>query len=715
MNNPGSSLNRSNILPISIAAIVLSAVAIVTVSVQLGDFGIDRIDSKSLSKISPEFSNPVTPFSNIAATALIDGYEIWNERPGVAVFDYDRDGDHDFYITSKVGKENRLYNNQGNGIFFEVAVKAGVAAKLHNSTGIAACDFNNDGYQDLYVGSWGVVGDRLDFRSHLDEVFSQDRLFLNNQDGTFEDISLSAFGEEINFRSATSVACADVNGDGWLDIYVANLLDDDFRFLSMSHPGHFNALYINNKNLTFSEKSFEAGVEGPEIILLDKKGAPVVFFEEDNGEMYQGYDPSMVDIQGNRIGDPTGQTHAVLFFDYDEDGDPDLWVANDGDRLHVYRNDSTRDEIKFTSVSQDSSIGKAGAWMGFALADYDGDQDLDVFVTNMGYHPRTRIPLDKINGTCEYHDQFEWGTCLHFLLENDTTVSATSSAIQFEDVAGKIHVQASRYMPPHSLIVSNISETQKIPLGLAAYDFGFGATFFDFENDGDQDLYWLGSTIARGKGPGGSLFPSAGRMLRGDGKGQFQDITVEAHLLDILGVRYDLLGQDFDSKSLNINPILHENGKGLAHGDFNGDGYVDLIGTNSSGLQYKEFPPVKNTDVILQPGPIFLWLNGGGAHSWITLRLQGRMAIDRTGTNADGVGARVLVTTTYSDREEPLVQVQEVRAGSSYLSMDSVELEFGLGNASVVDEVLIFWPSGRKQILNNVPVNRQHLVVEPHS
>ena len=100
--------------------------------------------------------------------------------------------------------------------------------------------------------------------------------------------------------------------------------------------------------------------------------------DADSGIAYEGYDPSITDIQGNRVGDPTGQTHAVLFFDYDEDGDPDLWVANDGDRLHVYRNDSSGKTIQFTDVSRDSSIGKAGAWMGFALADYDEDQDLDV-------------------------------------------------------------------------------------------------------------------------------------------------------------------------------------------------------------------------------------------------------------------------------------------------------------------------------------------------
>ena len=74
-----------------------------------------------------------------------------------------------------------------------------------------------------------------------------------------------------------------------------------------------------------------------------------------------------------------------------------------------------------------------------------------------------------------------------------------------------------------------------------------------------------------------------------------------------------------------------------------------------------------------------------------------------------------MITTTHSNRDEPLVQLQEVRAGSSYLSMDSVELEFGLLDAVVVDEVRILWPSGRIQILNNVPVNQQHLLVEPQA
>jgi len=113
------------------------------------------------------------------------------------------------------------------------------------------------------------------------------------------------------------------------------------------------------------------------------------------------------------------------------------------------------------------------------------------------------------------------------------------------------------------------------------------------------------------------------------------------------------------------------------------------------------------------PGPTFVWMNGGGENHWITLRLQGRMAVDGTGSNADGIGARVYLKTVSDNANEPLVQVQEVIAGSSYLSMDSLDLEFGLGSATIVDEVLILWPSGRTQTLENVAVDQVLNLTEP--
>ncbi|MCH8206080.1 MAG: CRTAC1 family protein [Chloroflexi bacterium] len=669
----------------------------------------------------------VVPFANVAASALKQGFEVWNDRPGVAVFDYDRDGDLDFYITAEAGHANWLYRNDGDGTFTDVAEKAGVAARTTNSTGVVACDLDNDGYQDLYVGAWGSPRDGLGFRSPSELQGNKDLLFRNNGDGTFVDITDRAFGDAVNIRSATTIACADVDNDGWLDIYVGNLADDDFRDFQTAHyPGHYNLLYRNNGDLTFTEIAERAGVRGPQIVMRDPDGRAIFFEDPETGEKYEGYDPTAKDRLGNRVGEPTGQTHAVMFFDYDDDGDADLWVANDGDRLHVYRNDSTPGNIRFTPVERAMGIDKVGAWMGFALGDFDGDSDLDVFVTNIGYHLRLHPPQETPGGSCGYHEAFSWGTCLHFLLRNNGTrdVPGIGTVGHFFDVAPSTSVVPSPLMPPESLDPSKIHRRQEVPTGLAAYDFGFGTTFFDYDNDGDQDLYWLGSTIARGEAPRGDIFASAGRMLRGDGQGSFEDITVRAHLLDIVGVDYtpvDVGDLPLRVESLRISDQLHENGKGLAHGDLNGDGYVDLIATNSSGDVYVNptesmaargrgtqlLPPVRPA-----PGPVFVWVNGGGDNHWITLRLKGRMAIDGTGSNADGVGARVYVKTA-PPGGGPRIQVQEVHAGSSYLSMDSIDLEFGVGTAQVVDEITVLWPSGRRQVLKDLSVDQVVMITEP--
>ncbi|MCH8205540.1 MAG: CRTAC1 family protein [Chloroflexi bacterium] len=675
---------------------------------------------------------PVTPFTNVAPHALKNGTDqfpdqMWNWRPGVVVFDYDRDGDLDFYVTDSFQNPNLLYRNEGDGTFVNVAEAAGVAAVESNSSGAVACDLNNDGYQDLYVGARGLAGKSLGYKSALgdDDIARtlhaaiRDRLFVNNRDGTFTEITDSAFGDDVNLRSAAGIACADVDGDGWLEIYVGNLYTEDFfEFERPSVPGHYNVLYLNNGDLTFRDVAESAGVRGPEIYILDPEGRPLLFEDPETGREYQGYDPTLKDARGNPVGDPTGRTHAALFFDYDDDGDPDLWLSNDADLMHVFRNDSSPGEVRFTSVTEAMGIAMVGDWMGFALGDYDGDADLDVFITNMGYHPLTR-PFEegslysRPGGDCSYEERFVWGQCAHFLLRNNGTrgMSDIDVAGLFQDVAPSTVVVPSLVMPPDSLDPNNILHPWVVPTGLAAYDFGYGATFFDFDNDGDQDLYWLGSENGRGQGPGGHAYPSAGRMLRGDGQGSFEDITVRARLLDVQDVDYSSLDPrdpEATTRARELRTKFHENGKGLAHGDFNGDGYVDLIATNSSGAVF-----IGGGETELQSGPIFLWMNGGGDNHWISLRLTGRMAIDGTGSNADGIGARVYVTTTPGGETEPLVQVQEVLAGSSYLSMDSIDLEFGVGTATVIDEIIIFWPSGRKQVLNDVSVDQVIGITEP--
>lgn len=666
----------------------------------------------SASEASPTMQ--VTPFTNVAETALDGDFQLWNDRPGVAIFDYDRDGDLDFYVTQLGGEPNRLYRNNGDATFTDVAAQARVQATDSHSTGAVACDLDNDGYQDLYVGAWGNPDDDLGFRSPQEG--NKDSLFLNNGAGGFRDITQAAFGDAVNIRSATGIACADVNGDGWLDLYVGNLMDDDFRtFSDYNHPGHYNLLYINNGDLTFTELAEDAGVAGPQITMINPDGSHVIHEHPVTGREYEGYNPASVDAMGNRVGEPTGQTHAVAFFDYDDDGDPDLFVANDGDRMRLFRNDASGERIRFTPVARDLGIDLAGSWMGFAIGDYDADADLDVFSTNIGFHPLLQEPVENPRGNCEYVGRFRWGACAHFLLRND-------GSGRLLDVAPTTDVLPSPWLPPASLDSTVFDPAHHVPTGLAAYDFGFGATFFDYDNDGYQDLYWFGSTLGRGEGPGGQVFPAAGRMLRSLGNGAFDDITVRARLLDISRVNYDGLEEDEAAKEnpvalkiRRIDPSLHENGKGLAHGDLNGDGYTDLIATNSSGPIFSgPFDPVAGRAPTRDaPGPMFVWLNGGGESNWLTLRLKGRMAIDGAGSNADAIGARAYVATRPSGSLRPHIQVQEVIAGSSYLSMDSLDLEFGLGAAQIVEQIQILWPSGTSQTLEAIPANQVLEITEP--
>ena len=667
----------------------------------------------------------VVRFTDEADKLFGDKAALMTRFPGVAIFDYDRDGDHDLYITQAEsdalikplaeGGPNRLFRNNGDGTFTDVAGEAGVALAVSNSSAVAACDLDNDGYQDLYVGAMGRLGDNMDYRSiNISsglKVITQDRLFRNNRDGTFTEVTETAFGPAVNIRSTKAVACADVDGDGWLDLYIGNHGDMEFvRFDQPAHHGHYNDLFRNNGDMTFTDVSEQGGVAGGQIVMRNPNGEPIVFGNPSSeGSVYEGYDPRLSDAAGNRVGDPSGQTWGVLFYDYDDDGDQDLWVADDGDRLKIYRNQSTPGSVKFVPVARRMGLDKSGAWMSFALADYDGDADLDVFVANVGFHPLLRLPPYP-GGDCAYGHRFVWGTCSHFLLRNDVGETGLSDLGSYVDVAPSTRVRPSRLMPPASLNPSNILMTWQPLTGLAAYDLGFGATFFDMENDGDQDLYWLGSLIARGEGPRGEFYQSAGRMLRGDGKGSFEDVTVEAGLLDIQDVDYSVLDPAdpaFDAEGQRIAPRFHENGKGLAKCDIDGDGYVDLVGTNSSGEVFD-----KAGRVGFAPGPLFVWMNRNQGSHWIALRLQGRMAVDGTGSNADGLGARVYVRTT-GPGGEANTQVGELTASGTFLSMSCLDLHFGLGASDTVDEIEIRWPSGTVQTLTGVPADQILPVTEP--
>ena len=636
-------------------------------------------DAKNPNKESLEVNleipkDKIQPFTNISASTssgLVPHLE--NDLPGVVIFDYDRDGDQDLFFTQAEGHPNLLFTNLGNGKFLEQAADFGVDSPKSGSTGAVACDMDNDGFQDLYVASQGRIGDGKNYTDALTDKdlrdVHSDRIFRNIRGTKFVDVTNEAVGDAANLRTGSSVGCADINNDGLVDIYVANRQDMDTFHIDEPTNGNLNVLYLNQGDMKFSEVALEANVRGDKTV-----------------------------------------TWAVLFHDFDDDLDMDLWTAEDGGKLQVYRNDTSGDDLKFVPVERAMGIDKVGSWMGFAVGDYDLDEDLDVFVTNIGYHPKTRPQPYEGSRDCAFVQRYEWGTCDHFLLKNNGLRYAQSFGVigSYVDVEASTMVSPSSVIPPYSLDPLRILYEWQVPTGLAAYDFGFGTSFLDIENDGDQDLYWLGSALGRGESRLGKAFPSAGRMLRNKGDGTFEDITVETHLLAIMNVDYSVTNpsnSEFDRNKQRLDVKFHENGKGLAVGDINQDGYIDIVATNSKGEYQGE-----SGELDIRPGPIFTWVNPGGDHNWAKLRLIG----GGVGmTNSDAIGAKIFVSADLNLDGELTTQVSEITASSSFLSMSSLDQHFGLGLAKKISKVVVVWPTGLQQTLYDVPVNTMTEIKEP--
>ena len=424
-------------------------------------------------------------FEEVAATGLdfrhensptTSKYLLETMGGGVALFDFDNDGDLDIFFTNGAGLAdpmpagkkadktepryfNRLYRNDGNWKFTDVTLKAGLSGVgTGYAMGVAVGDFDNDGFPDIYLTNYGA-----------------NVLYRNRGDGTFEDITARA-GVAAGGWS-TSAGFFDYNNDGKLDLFVCRYLDWTFENnipcgerapggRAYCHPDNFkgvtNVLYRNNGDGTFTDVSKEAG-----------------------------------------IADPNGKSLGVAFADYDGDGWTDIYVANDSVMCFLYRNQGNGkfEEVALMAGAGYNEDGKPYAGMGVDFADYDNDGLPDIFVTNLSQETYA-LYRNMGKGAFQYVTNHSgighasrpysgWST--KFVdYDNDGWKDIFIAQGHVLDTIERTAPNL-RYLQPPMLLHNDRGSFTMVPTMAAGTAFsavkaGRGAAFGDLDNDGDIDI-----------------------------------------------------------------------------------------------------------------------------------------------------------------------------------------------------------------------------------
>jgi enediyne biosynthesis protein E4 len=497
---------------------------------------------------------------------------------GVAVLDYNNDGCADVFFTNGAALPslikdspkyyNRLFRNNCDGTFTDVSQQAGVTGEGY-SMGVAAADYDNDGFVDLFVA--GV---------------NRNILYHNRGDGTFEDVTQKAGlpGVDATYGKMWSIAAAwvDVDDDGYLDLFVTNYVAWDPakeprcgtpQHRLYCHPsayaGRPDQLFRNNGDGTFTDISRESGV-------------------------------------AKSIGKGMGAAVA----DYDGDGRMDIFVANDSMRNFLFHNlgNCKFEEVGLMSGVALSDDGLPVAGMGADFRDFDNDGRPDVAITDM------------INDS-------------YLLFRN------SGGAPFFDDITA-----------------SSSFRTATRPLT------GWGIGIYDFDNDGWKDIFTanahfpaLGEYLAVPS-------PLPNSIFRNLGNGTFSDVSKSA-------------GKDFQ---------LASEYRGAAFADFDNDGRLDVV-----------------VSALNAPARLFRNVSPGHSH-WIALKLIG------TRGNRDAIGAAIQLTLANGKS-----LYNHVTTSVGYASSSEPLVRFGLGPETVAKHIRIRWPCGDVEELNNIRADQVVKVREP--
>jgi len=425
---------------------------------------------------------------------------------GAAFFDYDADGDPDLYFVNGaplpgyVSQEiptNCLYENNGDGTFTDITEKAGVGDTGYGH-GCAVGDYNNDGKLDLYVTNYGV-----------------NRLYRNNGDGTFTEVAESAGVTEP--RWSTSCAFADYDRDGNLDLYVVNYIVFDID---------------ENPWCGFKEKGIRAYCE------------PDNFIAQSDTLYRNNGDGTFTDVTKTAgIYNITGKGLGVVWGDYNNDSTPDLYVANDSTENLFYHNngDGTFEEVGFMVGVALSEDGVAENGMGTAFGDWNNDGWLDLTVTNYAQQTNTLYHNDAdgfftdttaTTKTAQItYPYLGWATAF-IDYDNDGYQDLFVANGHLHDNLAELG-QEGTYGQRNLLFRNNANNTftevsETLGAGMKLEDVSRGATFADYDLDGDIDIVVTNSNTAP-------------RLLRndgGNGKNWLQlRLTATNSSPDAIGVR----------------------------------------------------------------------------------------------------------------------------------------------------------------------------------
>ena len=525
---------------------------------------------------------------------------------------------------------------------------------FYNGGGVGLGDINNDGLLDVY------------FNSNQ----GSNKLYLNKGDWEFEDVTERA-GVEGKKSWSTGVAMADVNGDGWLDIYVCNSGD-------VAGGNKQNELFINNGDLTFTELAAAYG-----------------------------------------LADPGFTTHAV-FFDYDNDGDLDVYILNNSYQaigsFNLQKNERPlRDPFggdklmrnegdKFVDVSEEAGIygSVIGFGLGVTIGDVNKDGWLDIFVSN-DFFERDYLYINQKNGTFS-EELTQWMNCISGAsmgadmadINNDGFLDIfvtemlpsehgrQKTVTTFEDwnryqynVANDYFHQFTRNMFQLNNGDRSFSEVGRL-MGVEATDWSWGALIADFDNDGKRDLF-VSNGIRQDLTDQDFLSYASSE--------EFAKSVITRN-----GVNYKKLVEVIPSQKIgnfmfrNIGDLefqdvssewgVHEPSfsNGAAYGDLDNDGDLDLVVNNVDDRAYLYR---NNTSTLSQ-------------NHYLTLRLNGQMR------NRSAIGARVEALV-----KGKVFYAEQIPTKGFESSIDH-RVHIGMGKDTVIDKLVVYWPSGKTSVLESV-------------